>query len=206
MKYNGMNLQSGLFYAGEDEERYKDSLKLFYNTSKAEEQRLSELLEEENAEYFIIKIHSLKGLAKAIGADKLFQLASEIEDLSMEKGLNSITNLWKNALTEWNNVLEFILDYVGEEYLQAEEATESNGIRPDIQTITAKCADIISALNDFDIDKSEELLVSILKYELDDDIRLLLLKGLFKTRDFEYRKAVKQVSMALELFTENNKE
>lgn len=138
----------------------------FYSTMSGEADFLEDCYnslenEEGNVRKYRIKVHSMKSTAALIGADSLSESAKELEKAAKEGNLAFIKDNTIEFLEEWRSYKKRLSVLMNDE----EKADiEDNSV---ILEILEK---LKGAMDDMDIDESDELMKSLLKYNYSEKI------------------------------------
>lgn len=168
-----ISITEGYHYAGNSMGQFHWMLMLFAESFQEKSRKLVELYEGQEEEGYTIEVHALKSNAKGIGADILYQLAWEHEQQSRAGNWHYVTEHWKELCDEWLCVVNGILNYIGEEPVEWEEAaatTESGqgNLTAEQRMILNNC---IRVLEDYESDPACALLENLLQEELGKEVR-----------------------------------
>ena len=104
----GIDVDSGLMRVNGNKNLYRKLLSSFYNKNKGMKQEIEKAIEEGDLKLAERLVHTVKGVASTIGADKLAKVSQPLET-ELRNGNKSIgDNLWNDF---WNN-LDAILNTV----------------------------------------------------------------------------------------------
>jgi len=101
-----LNIKLGLSYVGDIERIYYKLLKAFVENYQNYIEEITTLFLNNITEYHR-KIHSLKGIAKNLGSEELFELCQKIEnDLENKELLTAVQKLFPRILEEAEGILK----------------------------------------------------------------------------------------------------
>ncbi len=152
----GIDLKAGLDYTGGNE-KYISALQRYFKSSANNKTKIKEYLRTDDLDNLAITVHALKSNSKMIGAISLASKFETLEIASKNKDIESIKANIKPALEEYEALLE-VLKPLGEvaEYKAPGEISGEEA---------RKVADeLLEALDDFDDEKSSELIKKLAGY------------------------------------------
>ena len=79
-RMEGIDVKTGLEYAGQDAELYREILSDYADCIEEQAQAIERAVEERNIEIYTIEVHSLKSTSRTIGALELSNMAKAMED------------------------------------------------------------------------------------------------------------------------------
>ena len=97
------NTKKGVLFCGGNAE-YLETLALFGRSIHFQSSEIERFWKEKDYDAYTIKVHSLKSMAKAVGAMKLSRLAAELEEAGKEGDISSIENGTEALLTLYRNL------------------------------------------------------------------------------------------------------
>lgn len=101
-----INIQTGLMYCGDDEELFEEVIEEFIDGNMTE--TIEEYFQSKNWKDYQIQVHAVKGTSLTIGAEKLHEEATDIEQ-SVKKGDIDFAEQHHEAFMEhYKSVLEGI--------------------------------------------------------------------------------------------------
>jgi len=156
LRENNLNIQGGISYCG-DESRYLATIQRYYRLYDSNCSKIKKALEEENLVEFTTLVHSLKSNSKMIGADKLAQLAAQVEATGKEGNIALIDDNLPILLEKYER-LSHVLKPYGEM-----ETVKIPGVlsEQEAKDIGEK---LIKALEDYDGDAAKPLMEDFLKF------------------------------------------
>lgn len=187
----------GLVYAGGDEQLYQEILTLFVQKFPEKSSHINELFEKEDWKNYEIEVHALKSSSKSIGADKLSELAKELELAGKTKNYCVIKE--KNSVLSelYEKTVEVITEHRGVNAGETEEVPQSDLsalVDINIDELNKYTETIIAACNCFDSDTILETTEKLFSYSYNN----LVLKDVFAevislAEDYEYEAAAEAV-------------
>ena len=100
----GINVKLALTYCG-DREGLRDIVMMYYSQGEGRNTQLQQLYEEENWKNYAIAVHALKSNSKGIGAEKLAELALNLEMAGKENRADYIKEHHEELLDKHNALL-----------------------------------------------------------------------------------------------------
>ncbi len=111
LKDNGINIDSALELLG-DCETYNEILKEYVNGINDKITNLTNFKNNNDMENYAILVHSLKSESRYLGFDKLADICLQHELKSKENDATYVNNNFNILLTELNNILEIVKQYL----------------------------------------------------------------------------------------------
>lgn len=183
-----INKENGLFYNGGDEKKYKDVLQDFYDSSVLGQKRLESALYD--MKKYEMCTHSLKGIAKSIGAEELARVAEEHEECAKAGKVGYINDNMNEIIEVWEETLSDIEIMLGKENISSIIGVESNGTKLSHEELKDRVSEVLSCLKVYDSDGAHSRLKKLLEYELSNDEHQIILQAFEHIRDFEYEDTV----------------
>lgn len=189
----GVDLRAGLEYTGGND-KYASALQRFYKSSANNKKKLKEFYEQRDLENFSIIVHALKSNAKMIGALSLSSKFEALEIASKNKDMEAFKRTIKPALEEYENLLE-VLKPLGDIPSYKADGEIGGDEARDVAN------QLLAALDDFDDDKSAELVRKLSGYPFRNTQKDKLKEAMDKISDFCYDEAselIKEIVPAIE--------
>ena len=111
LKDNGININSSLELLG-DIKTYNEILKEYVNGVNEKITNLTNFKNNNDMENYAILVHSLKSESRYLGFDKLADICLQHELKSKENDATYVNNNFNILLTELNNILEIVKQYL----------------------------------------------------------------------------------------------
>ena len=111
LKQNGININSSLELLG-DIKTYNEILKEYVNGVNEKITNLTNFKNNNDMENYAILVHSLKSESRYLGFDKLADICLQHELKSKENDATYVNNNFNILLTELNNILEIVKQYL----------------------------------------------------------------------------------------------
>jgi len=196
----------GLAYTGGDEETYLDVLEVYISSSLKYREELENFYQEKNWEKYTIKIHALKSSSYSVGAERLSELAKEMELAGKAGQYDVIINHHETTMELYAKVVADIEKYLGEKRplsKQQDELAEQEPEDISMETFMEKIGFVIEACENFERDEALEKIEELCFSKLDDK----LLDFYFKDAksyidDYEYEMALDSVKKSVESIKE----
>ena len=207
LKEEGIRTEEGLRYMGGSEEQYIEILRLFVEDAGEKMEKLSGLLAESDMKEYGILVHAVKTNARSIGADRLADMAFELEKAAKAGDAAFVTAHHEEFKTEWMLLtagLKFVpqLGFVDQMIEQltaqndenaAEEKAEQNSggeeEKPDT-AILEKLTNIADLLDNFEIDLAKQQLNLLEGEEYPDSVKKCAVQAVKAVSDFDYEEAI----------------
>lgn len=163
----------GAHYAGGLEE-YKELLRLYCLDGRRKLKVLQELWEERDYESYGIEVHALKSASANVGALRLSSRAKEQEKAVNRGDLAFVDSHVPKLLTEYEEQLAFIENYLEEGRKQERAAVKKKEI--DKAGLLRELETALSSLEDFQAKECAHKVEEILEYRLEADTETALEK------------------------------
>lgn len=111
LKENGINIDSSLELLG-DIKTYNEILKEYVNSINEKITNLTNFKNNNDMDNYAILVHSLKSESRYLGFDKLADICLQHELKSKENDATYVNNNFNILLTELNNILEIVKQYL----------------------------------------------------------------------------------------------
>ena len=157
-----INLSLGLSYTGGDGKMYLSILEDFRNSASNKGIMLTKLLSDEDVGRYTIEIHSLKSLARTIGATKLSNYAEALERKGHRRDLEGMIADHNDMLNELDAVVKDISSVIR----SSEPEEEKIPLVP--EKARESLREMYHAMKEFDYDTAERLIKELGKYEYDN--------------------------------------
>ena len=201
---HGISIKQGLHYSTGNMDVYLDLIDMFLrNTDR--EQKLAQHLADQNMKDYSILVHSLKGNARTLGAQKLADIAFEHEKDSKAGNLEAVQKSWQELLNVWHRAKEQLAKFYQEnrgvnplEHVANDDAADASIQQGDLLEITRddllRIADMI---DNFQGNEASDQLKAWLKNPISQDMRDLIKRVLTALDDeFDEVKAIKLLKEA----------
>ena len=107
-----ISIKNGLALVKGDMEMYLDIVDLFLKNRKKQD-TMQQFISEQNMEDYAISVHGLKGNARAVGADKLADIAYEHEMKSKAGEIEYVKAHWDELIAAWDNAHNGLQEFYG---------------------------------------------------------------------------------------------
>ena len=157
VKYN-VSVKNGLSLVKGEMETYLDIVDLFLKDRKRQD-TMQQFIEEQNMEDYAVFVHSLKGNARALGADKLADIAYEHEMKSKAGEIEYVKAHWDELIAAWDNALVGLQEFYVRYRAEDDKYGMVNDNGGEVLKLTQSDLDeVVSLLDDFETDKAIEKL------------------------------------------------
>lgn len=176
----GINTSVGMGYSGEDTALYREILSDFMDSIEEKADVIERAFRERDEETYTIEVHSLKSLARSIGAEALSELARELEECGKSGRWSIIEEKTPLLLTWYRGLYDQIRPY---HTAGAEDGKKKPYDREVIQRLLLE---LLESLEQYDSLQGETLIHELGRYELSDK-EAQYLEEIKKTMDvFDY--------------------
>ena len=160
----GLNLRSALEHC-ETAEDFLDALQVFVTSISEKSKEIEHFLNEGNWQMYTLRVHSLKSMARLIGADELSELAAGLEAAGKQTDVDKMMKGTPSLLENYR-AFSSLLSHISQDDTAPELPTDT--ILPDISDATLD--DAYAAIMDFascyDMDSIRMVLDSLEEYHL----------------------------------------
>ena len=188
-----INPETGLSYTNGNGRMYMSILEDFYKSAPERGILLTKLIDDEDIGRYTIEVHSLKSIARTIGAGELSSLCEELERHGHQRNFEGIVSGHDGMLEELSAVTRELERIVGDQKPETEKQPLSREKAGEL------LRDMYHAMKDFDYDTAEKGISELEKYELDDISAECFeaLKGCVSNIDYEgtSRQAVRMLAL-----------
>ncbi len=126
LRESGINTESGLAYAQNDNNFYEKLLVQFAQEHSDKKEKLGRSLRENSMQDYAIVVHALKSTAKMIGAETLSAEAKALESASKAGDTDKVSADHDDMIKTYDNVADSIFTALGITEQQAAEAAEDD--------------------------------------------------------------------------------
>lgn len=185
LKAAGLNVEEGIGYTGNNE-KYLAALQRFYRRSFKVVSSINDFTADDAYDELVIIVHALKSNARMIGADHLGNIAEEMEALGKSGDNAAMASKTKTLLNEMHQVVETIRPYgMMEEVHPASEISAGEAEKTG--------AELIEAVEDFDDERSLELIDRLMRYPFRFTLINVLKNAKEDISEFEYTDALLKI-------------
>lgn len=185
LKAAGLNVEEGIGYTGNNE-KYLAALQRFYRRSFKVVSSINDFTADDAYDELVIIVHALKSNARMIGADHLGNIAEEMEALGKSGDSAAMASKTKTLLNEMHQVVETIRPYgMMEEVHPASEISAGEAEKTG--------AELIEAVEDFDDERSLELIDRLMRYPFRFTLINVLKNAKEDISEFEYTDALLKI-------------
>lgn len=177
----GINVSEGISYTGRDD-KYISAIQRFYSSYEKNRKDIEGFIEAGDIENYTILVHAVKSNARTLGADKLFELALDLEMKGREKDVDYVIQNNPKMFEEYEKVIDIFKPYGEMEKVKpADEIDETEAFEV--------VSNLLSALEDFDDERSLELMDKLSGYPFRPTQKNLLSDAKKYVEDFFYDEA-----------------
>ncbi|MDR3109423.1 MAG: response regulator [Planctomycetaceae bacterium] len=203
LKLPYLNVRVGLSFTNNDMDGYIEMLRMFKDRAKSDAQLLLKKMEILAWDDIKFSAHSIKGISRGIGADKLSSIAEAIEQASKNKAEMVLHDNADNFVDTMNATLDNIksvLDFVEttqkfSEYSEIQSNTTSLN-QDELITMLNKLDEI---LGNYDYTESINIIEAIPLSSIDFRITEQIAAALTEVKRFDYEKAQQNIKEAIRL-------
>ena len=156
----GLNTELALEYS-EKPEIFFALLGDFYSDIEKHCEIFYRAMREENIEVFAQEMHKLKSSSRMIGAVALSATAAELEHYAVESDWRSIRLRTPALIVQYRSYLPILEPYA------KKQIEKTNSI--DKEQLEKQCAELIDALNSFDLDGAQGVIDALSTCKLNDE-------------------------------------
>lgn len=159
-RMEGIDVKTGLEYAGQDAELYREILSDYADCIEEQAQAIERAVEERNIEIYTIEVHSLKSTSRTIGALELSNMAKVMEDHGKNQEWEPILRSTPGLLSLYRGMYDVIIPYhVKEEEQAAKKPVEIDAVQRLLSELSAR-------LEEYDAAGAEGILSDLAGYDL----------------------------------------
>lgn len=155
----GIDVKTGLEYAGQDVELYREILSDYADCIEEQAQAIECAVEERNIEIYTIEVHSLKSTSRTIGALELSNMAKAMEDHGKKQEWEPILVGTPGLLSLYRGMYDVIMSYHGKEKGQAAKKPVK------IDTVQRLLSELSARLEEYDAAGAEGILSDLAGYD-----------------------------------------
>lgn len=207
LREEGIDPEEGLRFMGGSEPQYIEILRLFVEDAGKKMEKLSGRLASSDMKEYGILVHAIKSNARSIGADRLADMAFELEKAAKAGDQVFIAAHHDEFELEWQLLtagLKFVpqLGFVDQmiELLAAQDHTEEaktatepedgdTGEKPE-ETELRKLEEIASLLDNFETEAAKRQLGMVETGEYSDSVKKCVAQAKKAVADFDYEEAI----------------
>lgn len=180
LQISGLDTEQGIRQAG-DRKIYLSILKEFHRIIPKTCEQIRKYEASNDTENYRVEVHGLKGAARLAGAMELANLCEFLETQTKSRSPKELHGQTEYMLKLYSRYTELLAPIVKE----TPEIQERKEVSKDV--IKEKLQEMSKQLDDFDIEKAEELLKELQGYLLDDSYEKVLstLKECIESIDYE---------------------
>ena len=165
-----VSIRNGLSLVKGDMEMYLDIVDLFLRDRKKRE-TMQQFIAEQNMKDYAIFVHGLKGNARAVGADKLADIAYEHEMKSKAGEIEFVKVHWDELIAAWDDALSGLQEFYGRYRAEDDKYGMANDNGGEVLKLTQSDLEEVAALlDDFETDQAIEKLKNWISSPLEQDM------------------------------------
>ena len=151
-------IENGLSLVKGEMETYLDIVDLFLRDHKKQD-TMKQFIAEQNIEDYAVSVHSLKGNARALGADKLADIAYKHEMKSKAGEIEYVKAHWDELIDAWDNALKGFQEFYGRYRAEDDKYGMASDNGGEVLKLSQNDLEEVAALlDDFETDKAIEKL------------------------------------------------
>ena len=153
-----ISLKNGLSLVKGEMEMYLDIVDLFLKDRKRQD-AMQQLITEQNMEEYSISVHSIKGTARALGADRFADIAYEHELKSKAGEIEYVKAHWDELIAAWDNALNGLQEFYSSYRAEDDKYGMVNDNGGEVLKLSQSDLDeVVALLEDFETDEAIEKL------------------------------------------------
>ena len=162
-KIEGIDVEIGMKYSGEDENLYREVLSDYMDTIMEKAAVIEKAVAEGDLETYTIEVHSLKSTSKSIGAMELSELAKDLE-------MNGKNSEWGPIIARTPMLLDMYrnLYYVMMPYHTASKNQGQPKKPVDMEELAQLLAQLLESVDTYDSIRGEEIVAELSKFDYTD--------------------------------------
>ncbi|MCH5263976.1 MAG: response regulator, partial [Lachnospiraceae bacterium] len=181
-KYD-ISLENGLSLVKGDMETYLDIVDLFLKDRKRRD-TMQQFIAEQNMGDYSISVHSLKGTARALGADKFADIAYDHEVKSRAGEIEYVKTHWDELIAAWDNALTGLQEFYGRHRAEDDKYGVVNNSDGEVLKLSqSDLAEVVALLDDFETDQAIEKLKNWISSPLEQEMHELIKNVLIALED-----------------------
>ena len=162
-----ISIQNGLSLVKGELEMYLDVVDLFLKNRKKQD-TMQQFITEQNMQDYAISVHGLKGNARAVGADKLADIAYEHEMKSKAGEIEYVEAHWDELIAAWEKAHNGLQEFYGRYRAEDDKygmVSENGG--EVLELSQSDLEEVAALLDDFETEKAIEKLKSWISMPLE---------------------------------------
>ncbi len=195
----GISIEHGVSYSNGDMEVYLDLVYMFLNEGSIRD-KLYQYMSEKNMNEYAVLVHSLKGNARTLGADRLADIAYEHEMKSKANNYDFVKSGWNDLVAIWDTSLEGFKELY-HYYRSGQEEKYRLVDAKDSEILELKESDlskVVALIDDFKTDKAVEQLKIWINSPLKPEVHERIKNALIALEDeFDEDKAMLLLSNSI---------
>ena len=190
-KYD-ISIENGLSLVKGELEMYLDIVDLFLKDRKRRD-TMQQFITEQNMEEYSISVHSLKGTARALGADKFADIAYEHEIKSKAGEIEYVKAHWDELIVAWDNALTGLQELYDTYRAEDDKYGVVNDNGGEVLKLSQSDLDeVVALLDDFETDQAIEKLKNWISSPLEQEMHERIKNVLIALEDeFDEHAAIK---------------
>ena len=188
----GISIEKGLSLSMNDMKLYLDMIRMFLK-KRSMQDTMWQFIAEQNMKDYSVFVHGLKGSARALGADRLADIAYEHEKKSKAQDLAYVKAHWEELTTVWEHTLDGFQEYYDRHCEGEDDACdmENENGGEGVELSQDALEEVIALLEEFERSKSIEIMKTWLDMPLEQGMRKRIKEVLTVLEDeFDYDKAI----------------
>ncbi|MCL2820471.1 MAG: ATP-binding protein [Oscillospiraceae bacterium] len=162
----GVDVEKGIALTGGTVEYYLETLATFHSDGLERLNTIAEYLKSKNIPMYITNVHALKSASANIGANKVSEMAANLEHAAIDEDMDFVSD---------NNVpflkaFEKLLGKINDELLKQKLASDKDVKKIDAADLKKLLGQLKTALENFDIDVTNQSIDNLLRSALEDNV------------------------------------
>ncbi len=188
-----IDVEAGIQQMGGQESTYVNVLDTYLEDMKRRKGELINIIKNGDIALFVIYAHAIKGASAGVRADRLSELAAELEKLGKTKQMDKIDDRLNPFFTEMENVIKYAQYYIN----KYKSKTEVK-IKPHLVTVPKdSLKKLVQYAKEFNMVKIENVIIELSGYTYDDFDEAALKKIKDAANNYDYMLLVELVKKYL---------
>ncbi len=190
----GIDTALGIGYSG-DEEIFIEILKVAYEGARDKIKKITDSFEKRNFEDYKILVHSVKSSALNLGATAVSEMAKKLESAGINHDYEYIEKNHRSFLDEYQILMERIGDVIMLQDITNPSKSDMVFCDEELtgEQVQQKAETIMLYLNELELDEAEIVGRDMLRYNINDDMRVNILEFINCLEHFDVEGAKQKI-------------
>ena len=185
VQIEGVDMDMAMKYSG-NMSMFWQLVEVFYRTLEQKANLIEEYESKEDISNYVIEVHALKSSAKLLGAMQLSKLAEHLEMAGKEDNRSEVHAKTAELLEEYRMYKSRLQPYIKEEKIEK--------MKIDKKKLEDRMREMLAAVENFDMDGTENLMKELEQYEFDENFANLCKELKKVMEDFAYDEAAELIN------------